>query len=79
MPQTINGTLGKVSERIADAVGGTLGAARHTVHQAEHAAGELIYDASRNIRRHPLRVVMTSIGVAFAAGMLLGRVGRRRR
>ncbi len=79
MPETINATLGKVSERIADAVGGTLGAARQTVRRAEHAAGELIYDASRNIRRHPMRVVMTSVGVAFAVGMLVGRFGRRRR
>jgi hypothetical protein len=68
---------GRMSERIADAFGDSLGAARHAARRAENAAGDLLYSTSRSIKRHPGRTVLTSVGVAFAAGMLVGRICRR--
>lgn len=78
MAQMINGGIGRMSERIADAVGGSLGAARHAARRAENAAGDLLYSTSRSVKRHPARTLLTGIGMAFAAGIVLGRVMRRR-
>jgi hypothetical protein len=78
VPQMINGGIQRMSNQIANAVGGSIGAARHAAHRAEDAASDLLYSTSRSIRRHPARAVLTSFGVAFAAGLLAGRVMRRR-
>lgn len=78
MPQVIDGGLERMSERVAEAVGSSIGAARHAARRAENAANDLLYTTSRTIKRHPAKAVLTSFGVAFAAGMLVGRLFRRR-
>ena len=78
MAQIINGGLARASDRIAGAVGGGIGVAKHAARRAEDAAGDLLYSTSRSIKRHPARAVLASFGVAFAAGLLVGRTLRRR-
>lgn len=76
MTQIIDGGLERVSDRIAGAVGSGIGAARHAARRAGNAADEFLYNTSRSIKRHPARSLLTSFGVAFAVGLLVGR-GRR--
>ena len=78
MTQMTDGGLGRVSERIAGAVGSGIGAARHAARRAGNAADELIYNTSRSVKRHPARTLLTSFGMAFAAGLLVGRGLRHR-
>lgn len=77
MTQLLDGGLERMSERVAGAFGSGIGAARHTVRRAGSAADDLVYNTSRTIKRHPARSMLASFGVAFAAGMLLGRGIRR--
>lgn len=77
MLQMIDGGIGRMSDRIAGAVGESIGAARHAARRMENAAEDLRYCTSRSIKRHPARTVLASVGVAFAAGMALGLVTRR--
>lgn len=74
----IDGGIERMSDRIADAVGGSIGAARHAAHRAENAAEDVLYNTSRKIRQHPAKAVLTSFGLAFAVGMLVGRATRHR-
>lgn len=78
MAQVINGGLERVSERVSDAVENGIGVAKHAARRAENAASDLLYNTSRTIKRHPGRAMLTSFGVAFAVGMLVGRFVRRR-
>lgn len=78
MTQLLDGRLQRVSERIAGAVGTGFDTARHTARRAGSAADDLVYNTSKNIKRHPARSMLASFGVALAAGMLIGRgIGHR--
>lgn len=76
MTQLLDGGLERMSERVAGAFGSGIGAARHTARRAGNAADDLMYNTSRSIKRHPARSLLTSFGVAFATGLLVGRAIR---
>ncbi len=76
MPQAIR-ALERMGEQIGGVVGGGVGAAKDAARRAGYAAEDLLDTTARSIKRHPVRAVLASLTVAFAAGMLVGRVTRR--
>ncbi|HEV2386070.1 MAG TPA: hypothetical protein VGS20_02335 [Candidatus Acidoferrales bacterium] len=73
-----NSALGRVGERVADTVGGMMGAATHAVKTVNSTAEDVMYKTGRQIKRHPVRSVLVAFGTAFAGGLLVGRMLRRR-
>lgn len=73
-----NSAVGRVGERVADTVGGMMGAATHAVKTANATAEEVMYKTGRQIRRHPVRSVLAVFGTAFAGGLLVGRMLKRK-
>jgi hypothetical protein len=74
MPQTV---WEKTGEHITDAIEDGVTAARHAVRKASDVADDLLDDTTRGIKRHPLGTVTATFAIAFATGMLLGRLTKR--
>jgi ElaB/YqjD/DUF883 family membrane-anchored ribosome-binding protein len=61
---------GRVKEVVAEAVEDGINAAKRAVKQGRRAAEDLVDDAERQVKQHPL----SSLGVTFGIGLGLGIV-----
>lgn len=52
--------------------------AKTAARQGRQAAEDALEGASRRIRRHPVQTVVATGAIAFGAGLLIGRLFKRR-
>jgi len=62
----------RVKEAVADVVEDGIATRRRSFKQARQAAEDLVYDAERHVRQHPLRTVGVSLSVGLGLGAVIG-------
>ena len=62
--------VGRAKDTVADAVENSIEAAKHGFKQGRRAAEDLVDDAERQVKQHPL----STLGVFFGIGLGLGAV-----
>jgi len=63
---------------VVDAVESGLETAKTAARQGRQAAEDVVDGTARHIRRHPIQAVVAIGAVAFGAGLLIGRLLKRR-
>ena len=68
----------RATNAVADAFEEGVAAVRHVAKQGGDAAEELLSDTTQRIQRQPVLAVTTTFAAAFAAGVLVGWMIKRR-
>ncbi len=69
-----SGAASAVAEALEDGVG----AARRVAKQGGDAAEEFLDDTIKRLQRHPIETIVMTFAVAFAAGIAMGWIMKRR-
>ena len=64
-------------EAVASALEDSTAAVKQFAKRTRNTMDDLVYDASRNIKRYPFRSVAIALGVGTLMGVLISRSNRR--
>jgi ElaB/YqjD/DUF883 family membrane-anchored ribosome-binding protein len=68
----------RATSAIADVIEDGVGVARRVAKQGGDAAEEFLDDTTKRLQRHPVETVVATFAIGIAAGILIGRIVKRR-